>query len=180
MFRILALKFFFDFRVTLEPKSFQVIRDLDRPVVWGEHLDSQGNSPPADGEAARSIVQVLDPRGDGWRGVISVDDFRGATGGQFDPFRREIVERLLLAGIQPRFHNGDYRLFLDLLVTRCALAELFQEQKLFRFADLRKLQLRKFNCDKVYSRDPLLDGIVPMFEGASAGQDLACQDLGGS
>ena len=176
---ILALKLFLNLRVPLAPESLQICRDLDRTVVWRKNLDPEWNPPAAHAKTARRVEKILNPSSNHRHRPIPVRDFRGAAARQFDPFRREIVERLLLRSVQPRFYDQPDGSFLDLLVAYRPLANLLEKEQFFGFIDSGEFQLRKFDCDKIYPGDPLLDRVVPMLERTTSCQGLACQEARG-
>ena len=178
MLGILALELLLDLWITLAPEGFQVGGDLDGAMVWREDLDPKGDAAAADGETARSVILILDPRGDGRRrAVLGITDFRGAAAGQLDAFRGEIIEGLLLRTVQPRLHDRPDRALLDFLIADCSLANLLEEQLLCAFVDPWEFQFRKFTRDEIHPGDPLFDRVVPVFERTSPGQDFAGEEL---
>ena len=85
-----------DFRITVAPERGQIVRDLNRAMIWGQDLDPQGHAARADRETAGHAVEILDAGGDRRRLVGSVDDFGIALVRQFDAFWSELVQRILL------------------------------------------------------------------------------------
>ena len=101
-------------------------------MVGCKYLEKNRHSSFADRQRSVDSIQILDSRGQERRLVLNVLEFGMATGRQFVSRRRELIERLLLEGGEPRFDDGPYSALLDLFVAyRTVTYLLYQVESSF-------------------------------------------------
>ncbi len=161
------------------PEVGDVGGDLDGALVGGEDLDEDFDAAGAEGEVFFEAVEVLDAGGDGGGSVFGVGDFGLAAGGEGDLFGGELGDEGLLFGGEPVAEGGEDGFFFDFFEGNGAVADLFDEVAFVFGGEGGEGEFGHPAGEAVDAGDPLVDGVVPVFEGGASGENFFGEDRGG-
>ena len=161
---VAALHFLLDSRVMIFPKSGEVTRNLNGPVIGSEDAQDQWHAPRSDFWSIPLGVDLLDKDVDAGllrAGVVYPGQFPAISGDALGGVLVQCAGFLVAQPILQRRQGGEV---LDLLVGTATIKETLQNQPVVVCREFRDFQIRQDLPQKIETCQPLPGGVVPPVE----------------